>query len=167
MTILLSTTSCKKEDNNDPDPNPNPQTGDGVMTANVDGNDFNADQNATAIYEMGSLVISGHSADAQIQITIWNPDHVTGDFPLTSDGSEGTFGIYVHSTDIYQNYYSHVGDNTGMIVLNEFTDTRVKGTFNFTAGNISGDQILISEGYFDARLIDIDFEVQSGNFPRK
>lgn len=151
LIVSIGLTSCKKNEEN----NHTPPAGNGSMTAKINGSNFESTQEASATYKMGTLLVSGSNENGQIQLSIWNPDHVTGDFDIGGDG--GNTGIYVHSSDINQNYYSYIGDYTGNIKLSEFSNTKAKGSFDFKAGNLNGDKVNISDGDFDVELVEVEY----------
>ncbi|MCB0806241.1 MAG: hypothetical protein KDC05_10620 [Bacteroidales bacterium] len=160
---LFSQGMCSKEEDDNPDQNSNnnnnTQLGNGTMTATIDGNAFTADQNATARYVLGSLIVSGFNANQEIQLSVYNPGAETGDFPVSYDAGAINTGTYIHSQNVNENFYSYLyeGNNDGNINITEFSDTRVKGEFYFTAKNSNDDEVTITDGTFDAELIETDF----------
>ncbi|SMO54845.1 hypothetical protein SAMN06265379_102413 [Saccharicrinis carchari] len=150
VIILLGITivGCKKDNDTNPD------IGKGTMTAKIDGKNFSSTSEASARYIEGVLLISGVSKTGQIQLSVYNTTKATGNFQI-ADGSTN-MGIYIHSKDVNENYYSYVDNGTGNIKIIEFTGNDVKGTFHFTAGNINGGSVNITDGTFDVKIIATD-----------
>lgn len=163
MTLTAVTfTSCSSDDGGGDDPG---QTGtpSGVMVAKVDGNNFQSlelSSSATIANNGQNLVIIATSTNAKaFSFTVFGFDG-TGTYPL--GGGNNIFNSASYSetdvdlnnpqnstTEIWQAPY----DDTvaGELVITEITDTKVKGTFNFTCKNVGGDQSIktITDGSFN------------------
>jgi hypothetical protein len=156
--VAISFTSCKKDDDGG---GGGGQAGSGQIVAKVNGSDFSSMEiasRATLTAGGGSttLLLQGTDASGKgFVITMYNYEGV-GTYEFT-DSNVFLVGIYVEAnvnnpmdTQNWSAPYEGSGI-VGEIKISEKTDTSIKGTFNFTAKNVNGDQSLrnITDGSFN------------------
>lgn len=135
-------TSCSKDDDG-------PASGNGTLTAKVDGNSFNSTLAVQAVATSGALSIGGTGSDGQINIMI---PSFSG--PATFNiASGGALANYTLTTSPYTSWSASMIAGSGSVVITDYSGGRVKGTFSFT-GVTSGaaSSKTITEGKFDIKL---------------
>ncbi len=155
--VAVSFTSCKKDD----DGGGGGSAGSGTISAKVNGSNFTsmeAASRATQSSGGGSTTIILQGSDASgkgIFITMNNFDGV-GTYEF-SDSNVFLVATYVE-TNINNPQNSQTwtapyeGSGViGQVKISEKTDTKIKGTFNFTGKNVNGDNSLknITDGSFN------------------
>jgi len=95
--------------------------------------------------------VDSPTSGASITISVENP--AAGTLTL----SEGLYGTEDESVDYVVD--AAAGEGTGTVTITELSDTRVKGTFAFTAIGIdanslnpNGEQVEVTDGTFDVAL---------------
>jgi hypothetical protein len=147
MAGMISLVSCKKDNNDDN----NPATG-GTMTLKYDGNSWTADLAVQAVNTNGVLTVSGSDNSAhQCNITLLNIPG-TGTYELGVTMSNPNTGRWTAGLDQNDTYSTSLGQGSGSCTITELTSSKVAGTFNFTAKNLTGTVVTVSEGSFSADL---------------
>lgn len=136
-------TSCSKDDDD------GAATGNGSLTAKVDGVNFNSTLAVQATLSSGVLAFGGTGSDGQITIAI--PNYTApGTFNLGAGNmSTATYNI---TTAPYTGYVASMVSGSGSIVVTELSGGYVKGTFSFTGMATGGATKAITEGKFNIRL---------------
>ena len=155
--VAVSLTSCKKDD----DGGGGGGAGSGTIVAKAGGSNFKsmeAASRATMSTNGGNttLILQGSDASGKgIVITIINYDG-TGTYEF-SDSDVFIVGTYIETninnpqdSQTWTAPYEASGV-VGEVNISEQTDTKVKGTFNFTGKDVNGDQSLknITDGSFN------------------
>jgi hypothetical protein len=152
---LLVLSGCNKNDSELEDSPCESRTGN-IMSARVDGEQICTDLGSALLVETNvkQLTIvgffSGANPPASIILNIIDPE--PGNFEIT----DGQYGI-----DDGENIYIVDEEfGNGTVSITQFSETRVKGTFDFTATGIdtstdnpNGKQIEVSSGTFDFGII--------------
>lgn len=143
-------------------------SGDGILTAAINADDFTADKDAAqAVLTNGaggsnkiSLMVTGENASTKQRISFTLYDYVElGAYQLRFGNSD--LAYYYENIETVDEAawispdYSISDANVvqGTIAISEMTETRVKGTFSFTAREDGGDGIKeVTEGSFDLPL---------------
>lgn len=154
LTIVLSVSSCIKEDNN--------PTRVYTITANVDGaaTSFNTNVTSTTSTTSGSVLttIKGNASDGStLSITI-KGDLVEGKtYSAATVGATQTPVIsYVLGNDTYLN--NDAGANLVSVTITEATDALVEGTFKgdlatVATGNTAVKNKAVTNGIFTAKVV--------------
>lgn len=138
-------------------PPPPPPPAGGPMTATVDGQSFGTTTFTAATHAAtGSYVISAQSVaglNSKAITLILSNISGTGTYPLgTGAGVEGGLATYVENG---AGWGTPLSGQAGTITLTTLTDTRIKGSFSFTAtehtGGATGTRTLTG-GTFDLAL---------------
>lgn len=143
VLALALCTGC----NDDDDSNSNTTGGDlwtGTITATVDG--VAMDFSEYPYHDMvdGTLGFGGNSGSAAVQFTVMSP--AVGEHALGT----GTMGIYLPDNTNYENVYTTIlGLATGTLEITTISETRLVGTFAYTARNNAGDTVSITNGVVD------------------
>jgi hypothetical protein len=157
--VAVSLTSCKKDD--DGGDGGGGGAGSGTVVAKVNGNNFTSLEIASTASQSsggGSTTVTLQGSDASgkgIFIIINNFDG-TGTYEFSDSN------VFVTATYVEANVSNPQNSQTwsapyqgsgvvGEVKISEKTDTKIKGTFNFMAKNVNGDQSIknITEGSFD------------------
>lgn len=159
----LFTFSCKSDD----DGGDGGAAGAGTITAKVDGTQYTTMEMVTfAASSGGSLTISGNTGTGTptraFSLTIMMADGV-GTYPIGGGPNIFTTASYTEvtvdpanpmnaQTVIWHAPYSDA--QAGEVKISELTSTHVKGTFQFKAKNVEGDNSIknISEGSFNVAI---------------
>ena len=155
--VAISLTSCKKDD----DGGGGGSAGSGTVVAKVGGSNFKSLEVASTASQSsggGSTTITLQGSDANgkgIFIIINNYDG-TGTYEFSDSN------VFVTATYVEANVNNPQNSQTwsapyqdsgivGEVKISEKTDTKIKGTFNFMAKNVNGDQSIknITDGSFD------------------
>ncbi|MBV7269897.1 DUF6252 family protein [Winogradskyella luteola] len=160
MTMsLITLTSCKSDDDGDGGGN----AADGTVVASVDGDNFQSldiSSSATLANNGQNLIIIATNSDGQaINFTIIGYSG-EGTYPIGGGANIFNSASYSETdvdinnpqnstTEIWQAPYNDT--QVGEISISNETETKVVGTFSFTAKNTGGDQSVktISDGAFD------------------
>ena len=150
MVYSVALASCTKDDDNaEPD---NSDNGSGTLTATVNGSYFDATLAVQAVFENGVLSVAGNNGNAQqLQITLLNPDGA-GTYQIGGNMANPNTGMYVDGPSAEETYTTMVGVGNGSVEITEFTDSKVKGTFSFTARNTGGNEVHVTDGRFDVNI---------------
>ncbi|WP_432411703.1 DUF6252 family protein [Rasiella sp. SM2506] len=158
--MSLAIMSCKKDDDGGDDP----QGGEGTLTAKVNGSNFSSLEIATTANQSGggtnvTVTIQGSDADGKGIFLIINAFDGVGTYEITDEN------VFITANYIEANVSNPANSQTwnapytdsgvvGEIKISETTDTTIKGTFNFNAKNVNGDQSIknITEGSFTMDL---------------
>lgn len=146
LTILALSVvfiSCSKDDDD-------AASGDGTLTAKVDGNSFNSTLAVQAAEASGTLSIGGTGSDGQINIMI---PAFTG-VATYSVASGGMMANYTITTSPFTSWSASMITGSGSVVITEYTaGDRVKGTFSFTGVNPGGGaNKVVTEGQFNIKF---------------
>jgi len=162
MMLVVSSLSisCKSDD----DGGGGGSAAAGTISAKVDGSQFNSVEMATfASINSGSIQIQGNTGGTSskaIVMTIVGYDGV-GTYPIGGGANVFTVASYVETEVDLSNptnpevvTWSAPYDDSvaGEINISEVTDTKVKGTFSFTAKAEGGSTKTITEGSFNVNL---------------
>jgi len=161
MTISAVTfTSCSNDDDSGDDPGAGGAAS-GVLTAKVDGANYQSMEiSSSATVANGGqnlIIIASNSSGKAFSISIFGYSG-PGTYPLGGGINITNTASYTEtdvsnpqnpSTEIWQAPYD--SNAVGEIVITEETDSKVKGTFNFTCKNVGGDQSVktITDGSFN------------------
>lgn len=148
-------TACKDDDSpEDQDP------ADGTLTCNVDGQAWEGSLVAQALYTTDNrktLTLTGQQAgdNSQVQVIVTPFDGV-GTYTATLGDFTATIGArYTGSNPVTDTYTSSAGQGSVMVEVTSFEATgRVKGTFSFTAKNTSSQDISVTNGVFDIKILE-------------
>ncbi|MCB0456671.1 MAG: DUF6252 family protein [Flavobacteriaceae bacterium] len=151
--------SCKKDD----DGGNGGGAGEGTVTAKINGSTFTSLEIATVATEVTqagvtTVRIQGSNSDGLGIVLTISPYEGTGTYEI-SDASVFTYATYIE-TDINNPLNSQSWNApfessgvVGEIKISEKTDTKIKGTFNFTAKNPDDNTTKqITEGSFNANF---------------
>jgi len=149
FTIIIAS-SCSSDDDSSSSDDNQGSNQDGLVTAQVDGSDFESLEAVTfATIQSGVLNISGRNSDGDTISFLINNFDAAGTFDLSGSTLEGT-GIYLPSGDT--TFYSSVNaGGEGSITISEYDESAgtISGTFNFIAVRASdSDTIEITDGSF-------------------
>jgi hypothetical protein len=155
--VAVSLTSCKKDD----DGGGGGAAGSGTVVAKVGGSNFRSLEIAsTASQSSGggttTITLQGSDADGKGIFIIINNFDGTGTYEFSDSN------VFVTATYVEANINNPMDSQTwsapyqnsgvvGEVNISEKTDTKIKGTFNFMAKNVNGDQSIknITDGSFD------------------
>ena len=155
--VAVSLTSCKKDD----DGGGGGAAGSGTVVAKVGGSNFRSLEIAsTASQSSGggttTITLQGSDADGKGIFIIINNYDGTGTYEFSDSN------VFVTATYVEANINNPMDSQTwsapyqnsgvvGEVNISEKTDTKIKGTFNFMAKNVNGDQSIknITDGSFD------------------
>src|SRR5690606_28357350 len=155
--VAVSLTSCKKDD----DGGGGGGAGSGTVVAKVGGSNFKSMEMAsTASITTGggstTVTIQGSDANGKGIFIIINNFDGTGTYEFTDSN------VFVTATYVEANINNPMNSQTwsapyqdsgvvGEVNVSEKTDTKIKGTFNFMAKNVNGDNSIknITEGSFN------------------
>ncbi len=157
--VAVSLTSCKKDD--DGGDGGGGQAGSGTVVAKVNGSGFTSMEIAStaSITNAGgtsTVSLQGSDASGKGIFIIINSFEGTGTYEF-SDSNVFVVATYIEvdinnpqNSQTWSAPYQGSGI-VGEVVVSEKTDTNIKGTFNFTAKNVNGDQSLrnITDGSFN------------------
>ncbi len=136
-------TSCSKDDDD------GAATGNGSLTAKVNGVDFNSTLAVQATLSSGVLGFGGTGSDGQITIAIHN---YTAPGTYTLGGGNMSTAVFSLTTSPFTSYVASMVSGTGSIVVTELAGGYVKGTFSFTGATTGGATKTITEGKFNIKL---------------
>lgn len=146
--FVVGISSCSKEDIEEVK-----DTLVGTMTATVDGAEWKATAPAAASRSPHTLIYGYSAAGADINIYVGGT--APGTYALKFiEGSADSYAVYADTQNAQESdkYYA----TTGTVVITSNTESRLSGTFTFTAartvdGNV--EQITITNGKFENILI--------------
>ncbi len=157
LALVFTTTSCSKDD----DGGGGGDASNGTIKAKVAGANFSSSPQlsaATQINAGGSTVITvqGNDSSGKAIVLVMNGVSETGTFSIGGGANISISASYIEAnvsnptdTQIWQAPF----DSTvaGEVNISELSDTKVKGTFNFTGKNVNGDNSTkaITEGSFN------------------
>lgn len=150
FSMLLSTFlfSCSKDDDN----NNNNNTGNGTMTAKVDGANFNANLAVQALITSGVCSFAGTGGDGQINVAI--PSY-TGPGTYAIGGTSFATATYALTASPFTAYSASAVIGSGTITITSDTGGYLEGTFSFSAVNNTGGTLVtknITDGSFRIKL---------------
>lgn len=143
--------SCKKSSTNN-----NNNTGNGTMTAKVDGTSFNANLAVVATITGTSPVVcafAGTGSDGQINVTIGSYTG-PGNYAINAS-SISNMANYTLTASPFTSYVASAILGSGTISITSDTGGYLEGTFSFSGKNNSGGTIIskeITEGSFKIKL---------------
>lgn len=142
LLAIISISSCKKSDDT------NPVTGNGSISLSYDGTAWSATLAVQAINSNGVINVTGSDSDAhQAAVTLLGVSS-PGTYEITSlSGNQLRWTEGLGSNDTYS-ANGIVG--SGSIVVDEISDTHIKGTFSFQGQNTNGGTRSITNGKFEA-----------------
>lgn len=142
LFAVISFSSCKKSNDSDP------VTGNGTISLSYDGTAWSATLAVQAVNTNGVINITGSDSNAhQAAVTLLGATG-PGTYEITSIGQNQlrwTEGLGTNDT-----YSANGIVGSGSIVVDELSDTHIKGTFSFTGQNTNGDTRTITNGKFEA-----------------
>jgi hypothetical protein len=145
-TALLA--GCSKDDDETEPENNNPAGN--TLTCTVNGTAWNASLAVVATNTGGVLTVTGSDSNAgQCQVIIFNPSGA-GTYPLGGNLTNQSNGRWTQGTGQEDTYTTMLGQGQGTVEITELSDTKVKGTFSFTAKNSAGTEVTITEGSFSS-----------------
>lgn len=171
LSLVITTTSCDDEplegqffstgDGSDPiDDTDNQQNADGEITANIDGDGFEASgEFAFGAFTAGVFNITGITAEQALTITISGVDG-PGSFDI---GFDSLGGAAINITNPTETFLSNTINGSGTVTIEtlDMTNLVASGTFDFIAvGNTTGDIIEVTNGTFNVSLTQ---DVPDGN----
>lgn len=137
---------CSKDDD-ETEPENNTPTGNS-LTCKVDGTAWNASLAVVATNTGGVLTVTGSDSNSgQCQIILFNPTG-TGSYTLGGGMTNQSNGRWTEGVGQEDTYTTMLGQGSGSVEITELSDTKVKGTFSFTAKNSAGTDVSITEGSF-------------------
>ena len=146
LAATIGLASCKKDDNN------NDQGTSGTMTLKHDGSSWSANLAVVAVNSNGVLTITGSDNSAnQCNVTLYNIPG-TGTYELGVTITNTNTGRWTQGVAQDDTYTTMLGQGSGSCTITELTATKVSGTFHFTAKNMSGDEVSVTDGSFSADL---------------
>lgn len=125
FTLLIALSACENDDDNDP------STDDGVMTAKVDGQDWEAEV-AGVQFIQGMANVTGIAADGKtITITLTGFEEKT--YPLGPSAGVNAAAYLESNLGTSPAYTSNVQGGSGSLTITEIntTDSLVSGNFSF------------------------------------
>lgn len=152
FSLMLATSllSCKKDSNN------NSATGNGTMTAKVDGASFTAGLAVTATITATTpkvCAFAGTGSDGQININLGN---YTGPGTYSIGSSSPTnAAIYTLTASPFTAYSANMVLGSGTVTITSDTGGYLEGTFSFSASNNSGGTMVtknVTDGSFRIKL---------------
>ncbi|WCO00973.1 DUF6252 family protein [Psychroserpens ponticola] len=164
MTLTaLTLTSCSSSDDSGDGGGSGGGAGSGVLVAKVNGNSYQSmaiSSTATVANNGQSLIIiASNSSGKAFSFTVLDFNG-EGTYPIGGGANIANSASYTvtdvdlnnpqnSTTEIWQAPYDDT--EVGEIVVTSVTDSKVKGTFNFTCKNVGGDQSLktITNGSFN------------------
>jgi len=142
LIAVISFSSCKKSEDT------NPITGNGSISLSYDGTAWSATLAVQAVNSNGVINVTGSDSDAhQAAVTLVGVS-TAGTYEITSlTGNQlrWTEGLGTNDT-----YSANGIVGSGSIVVEELSDTHIKGTFSFVGQNTNGDSRNITNGKFEA-----------------
>lgn len=154
VTLLLLSgfifISCSKDDDNaDPGNGDDPPSGN-MLTANINGTDWNASLAVVASSDPGIVTITGSDSNAgQLMFSIFNPTGV-GTYSLGGSLTNQNMGRWTQGLGQNDTYTTLLGQGTGTVTISEMTESGFNGTFEFTAKNGAQTEVVINSGEFNA-----------------
>jgi hypothetical protein len=124
----------------------------GSMTCDVDGNGFEATLSVVATNDQNILTVTGSGPNAdQCQVIIQDFDGV-GTYTISANFDERNTGRWTESINPMTGTYTTQGGlGTGTVEITDYTaDEEVSGTFSFTAKNMEGTEVSVTNGEFTA-----------------
>eukprot|EP00747_Dinoflagellata_sp_TGD_P168774 gnl/TRDRNA2_/TRDRNA2_195958_c0_seq1.p1 gnl/TRDRNA2_/TRDRNA2_195958_c0~~gnl/TRDRNA2_/TRDRNA2_195958_c0_seq1.p1 ORF type:complete len:151 (+),score=13.44 gnl/TRDRNA2_/TRDRNA2_195958_c0_seq1:3-455(+) len=118
------------------------------MTCTIDGEAFEATA-VVAVVEDDDLVVTGTGGvDKQVELYIRNCTS-TGVYDININTIEDNVAGYTVGLDASRDIYlTSSGTGVGNITINTLSDSNVEGTFDFTAKNAEGTEVVINNGSF-------------------
>ncbi len=150
LAVSLTFISCSDDDDN----GTNSSSG-YSMTAKVDGSNWESISAVmSAINTQAGLVITGStntSGSDVISLTIPSYDGSTGEFTV-GGMTNLNYATYLESGS---NAYVTLmrAEASGVINITEASDGTIKGTFNFNAFNTGGEEVNVTDGKFNMKII--------------
>ena len=143
LFLTLVMISCSKNDDG------GGGSGDGSMTAKVDGASFTADLAVQATLSGGVLAFGGTGSNGQITIAI--PGYSSpGTFNI---GTTAATATYATTSGTITGYTASMVIGSGSITISELSGGYVKGSFSFTAFSSGGaTSKTITDGQFNIKL---------------
>lgn len=132
---------------------PNVSNGLGTMTALVDGDRFNADLKAVASHDGTILTVTGSGGIAEQCQVILQDFNGEGSYTLGGSMTATNNGRWTASINPQSGtYLTQGGLGDGACTITSWDGAIVKGTFNFTAKNLNGEEAVITEGEFHVEI---------------
>lgn len=142
---LFFTTSCS-DDGDDP-------STDGVMTAKIDGTDWSSSMGLVAIHNGTTFTANGSdNSGRQLQVIVTNVTG-TGTYAITNAITETSSARWTAGLNPTADMYlTTAGTGSGTVTITKLDGTDTEGTFSFTAANLSGGSVSVTEGEFSGAL---------------
>ena len=122
----------------------------GTMTCKVNGTAWTASL-AVVATENGAIVsVSGSDSNAhQLQINVTNFSGI-GTYQLGGPMTNTNAGRWTEGIGQDQTYSTMLGMGTGTFEVTDYGNNMIKGTFSFTAKNMTQVEVSITDGIFEA-----------------
>lgn len=146
--LALSFSSCKKDNDTEKD-DADDVLRSAAMTFKIDGT-AKTSTHLFAAREEGSIEIYGGINETETMALLIYDFNGTGDYAVDGDNVQI---YYVNGTDPLAN--SFLGQN-GTIKITSVTDKEVKGTFVSSLKNTNDVTKAVSDGKFEAKIIDVE-----------
>lgn len=144
LAFSLVLTSCSKDDDG------GAASGNGSMTAKVDGTSYSASLAVQATLSGTTLVFGGTGSAGQITIAL-NNYTAPGTFAI--NGSSMVVATFAITTSPFTAWVASMVGGSGSVTVSEVAGGYVKGSFNFTGINTGGAaNKVITEGQFNIKL---------------
>lgn len=147
--MSVSLTACKKDDNGDDNGGNLPGTG--TMTLKYNGTDWSATLTVQAVNSNGVINVTGSDGNAHQASVILYGVSGPGTYALGA-GYPQNLCTWTEGTDASQTYSASLVLGSGSVTITELSDSKVKGTFEFTAYNTNQETRQITEGAFEANF---------------
>jgi len=155
MCVAVSFTACNKDDdssNDDDDNNGGGGSGSGLLTAMVDGANFESDSEFTQIQVLNGgsvMAITGPKAQETIQFNV-NSYSGAGTYTV-SPTTIASYAIVTDPNDPVGSVLTYIAISNGELIITEDTGSNMKGTFSFVGVNPldQSDSVNVTNGSFD------------------
>ncbi len=147
--ISVSLTACKKDENDDD--NGGSVTGGGSMTLKYDGNDFSATLAVQAVNSNGVINVTGSDGNARQASLVLFGASGPGTYTIGAAFPQNLC-TWTEGTNTTQTYTASFVIGSGTVTVTELTDSKIKGTFEFTGVNTNQETRTITDGSFEANF---------------
>lgn len=147
LSLLVFTVSCSSEDEENSEPDGE------YLSAKVDNETYNSDLSLNYTNMAGFVTLTGVSKD-QEGVLIQFSDQGTGTYKIGGDGANAmtiaSFSTYETTTARVWLAPLDFSINDGEIVVTNFTESNIKGSFSFVGSNDNeGTSVQVTEGKFN------------------
>lgn len=148
--ISVSLTACKKDESDDDD-NGGSLNGGGSMTLKYDGNDFSATLAVQAVNENGVINVTGSDGNARQASLVLFGTSGPGTYTIGAAYPQNLC-TWTEGTNATQTFTASFVIGSGTVTITELTDSKIKGSFEFTAVNTNQETRTITDGSFEANF---------------